>query len=344
LRSNNRKRLLSIALLIALFIFLIFIKNYKKSTNSWLDCEIMPMIKQRFNFVITENSEWIYFSKKNFTNKHNNFGALYRMKSDGTKNEKNLEDVSSSSLVIDKNYLYYLDDFRYPIEHHEMDVKEVLEEANGGNVWYLNGEQRLYALSLDDFSTSLVSPNKGIWEYIIVDEWIYFSEDSEKEYIPQMSKMRLDGTDYTVLIPITKPHGCCSNLIYKDGYIFFNLYENDNLIYKMSVENNDIELVLKDVGDLHSVTDNTILTFNGLEFKTFNLDTGSSENLIKTDLSEYIINTIKYYNNALYAIGNKKDQLSTTRELLKINKKGYEVVYDEFWVEQFGIQGDWLFF
>ncbi|SCG83867.1 hypothetical protein DW1_2303 [Proteiniborus sp. DW1] len=344
MKTNNRKILLSIVFLSALFIFFVLFRIYEKSTDSWLDYKIISMIKQSYNFVTTENSEWIYFSQKNSTNKHDNFGTLYRMKSDGTKIEKVLEDVSISGLVIDKDYLYYLDDFRYLIEHNEMDVRKVLEEANGDNVWYLNDEQRLYALSLIDFSTTLVSPNKGIWEYIIVDGWIYFTEASEKEYVSQMSKMRLDGTDYTVLIPITKPHGGCSNLIYKDGYIFFNLYENDNSVYKMSVENDDIELVLKDSGNLYSITDEAILTFNGLDFKIFNLETGSSEDLIKIDLDEYVIDTIKYYNDAIYAIGNKRDQFSTTRELLKITKKGYEVVYDEYWVDQFGIQGDWLFF
>lgn len=317
--SMDKKKLLYTILILVIFIFLIYIRSYKQFENFCefpATDEVVSMINHHHSSITTRDLEWIYFSDIKSGSLLNSQGTLYRMKNDGSEIQKIL-DVAARNLIIDRDFLYYLDS---------------------------SNHSKLYALSLNDFSTNLVS-SKIISEFIIVGEWIYFCEKAEEEYVYQMSRMRLDGSSYKALISNSKMAKSlnCSDIMYKDGYIYFSSTDNRFSIYRMSIENEKVELLLKDKGRIYSIFDNNILISNQEAFKLYNLDTNIFKEAINTNLGEYKVDLINIYNGICYAIGYKKDNISN-RELLKITKKGYEVVYNEFIVEYFNIQGDWLFF
>lgn len=289
---------------------LFFNKGSKETAGMWdmpMTDEVVSMLNHNLSRPFTTmDSEWIYFSEHKTGSSVNSPGNLYRMRHDGSEIEHILGSATSHMLIAD-GYLYYLDATNY---------------------------SKLYTLFLDDYSSNLISDGL-VHEFILVEEWIYFCEESPREYVSQMSKMKRDGSAYTVLIPDRH----CQNLIHEDGYVYFASIDNYFTTYRMAVENGELELLSKNHEVPLAIYENTILSFNHKlgELQALQLDTGHSERLIKFDLKEESLKNFNFYKDASYAINGN-------RELIRLTQKGNKVIYNESPVEFFNIVGDWLFF
>ena len=310
---------LSLITILVFFVCIVFNKNNSKSSNVWsisMTEELVSMSNRCRNGITVKDSEWIYFSNIKSDSLLNSQGSLFKMDFEGKKIEKIL-DVAARNLIIKDNYLYYLDS---------------------------SNNSSLHKISLKDYSNSLIS-NKTISEFIIVDNWIYFSEEGEVEYSNQISKMRLDGSDYLSLMDSisANKNWNCSDLIYNNEYIYFTSIDNQLSIYRMAIKSGEVELMLKDEGSICAIVDNDILVFNQEEFRVFDLSTGEFDRLIKNNLGDYRLDLVNFYDDSIYAIGYKEGDVSN-RQLLKIDRKGYEVIYSDAIVNNFNIQDKWLFF
>lgn len=312
MNKNSKIILLCIILLAVITSFILFFKSNdsKQVADTWgipITDELVSMINQSFMPVTAMDSEWIYFSDLKSGSLFNSPGYLYRMKHDGTEVEKIL-DVAARNLYIYDGYLYYSDSSNY---------------------------SKLYALSLDDFSTSMIY-DASVFKFIIVDEWIYICENSNEEYILQLSRLKHDGSDYTVLVSDRD----FLNLIYSEGYIYLGSTDNFFSIYRMSVENFELELISVDNEHPYGIHNNMLLTFGGSTIhglKVLDLETRNKKT-IEMALGDNILSSFNFYNDICYGINEIK------RELLKITDKGFEIIYNDFPVEYFNVIDDWLFF
>lgn len=310
--KNSKIILLFIILLASITSLILFSKSNdsKQVVDTWgipITDELVSMINHSFTPVTTMDSEWIYFSDLKSGSFFTSPGYLYRMRHDGTKVEKIL-DVAAKNLIIYDDYLYYLDASNY---------------------------SKLYVLSLEDFSTTLIY-DASVVQFIFVDDWIYACESSNEEYTLQLSRLKHDGTDYSVLIS----DRTCLTLVYSEGYIYLGSTDNLFSIYRMSLEHFELELLSKDGEHPYGILNNMLLTFEGSKkdgLKVLDLDTRNKKT-IEMALGDNVLASFNFYNDICYGI------TAIERELLKITDKGYEVIYNDFPVEFLNIIEDWLFF
>ncbi|TYP74481.1 DUF5050 domain-containing protein [Paenibacillus methanolicus] len=130
--------------------------------------------------VMSVVGEWIYY-----TEGHEMFGALYRMRTDGTSIKK-LESNPVSRLVVDKERVYYV------IHTHKLFVLDANVEGkkkllDGGSIaslilkgtsLFFNYNGQLYTMGTDGQSLTELS-DRDARNLNIDGEWLYYSDHSE---------------------------------------------------------------------------------------------------------------------------------------------------------------------
>ncbi len=309
MKLKYKKVIYIVLLFICIAIFILYSNNRLKQNENSLDIDIpitdklISMINQNFISVTSMDSEWIYYSENKSGSSIVSPGGVYRMRHDGTESEQ-LLDVAARNLILYGEYLYYLDASNY---------------------------SKLYALSLNDFSTNLIL-DEIISKFIIADGWIYFYEGTYMEYLSQLSRIKIDGSEYSVLVGDVYSQ----NLVYQDGYIYFSTLDNLNSTYRISVLNDKVELLSDTHGPPYGIDKNKILTFNHLGLRILDIDTGQSKELLKDNLDKHVISSFNFFNDALYV-------MNIEEQIIAINQNKNKIVYDELPVAYFNVIGDWLF-
>lgn len=309
LKVHSKRLFISIiviAILITSTIIISQTTNSKEVASKWgipTSDEVVSMINRSsiLGSLTAMDSEWIYFSEYNSENTLSSQGTLYRMKHDGSEVQQIL-DTATRNLLIVEDKLYFLD---------------------------VTNSSAIYSLSLKDFTKTLVYNDRWVGEFLLVDDWIYFTEETDREFYSQLSRIKRDGSDYTVLVSDID----FGNLRYKGDYIFF--YSTGIGIHRMHIESGELELLINSSSHLIAIFDNKLL-ITGRNPIIFDLDTRTSEDLVKISLQNSSLNFYNFYYDALYAI-------ALDQKLVKITQDGHEVIFNERPVSYFNIVGDWLF-
>ncbi|MFD0676477.1 MULTISPECIES: DUF5050 domain-containing protein [unclassified Paenibacillus] len=141
--------------------------------------------------------------------------GIFRMKTDGTSEQKLLEDMKVSSLYLYGEHIY----FRITEGEHT----------------------RVYTMNLDGSGQKML--RSKVTDFIVADDWIYYVLDRK-----QMYKMSLDGSVDIPLFELEKPQ--LSSMTYWNGWIYYTKFISGSIAGA-----NPIERIRIDGTDQQKVTE-----------------------------------------------------------------------------------------
>lgn len=184
--------------------------------------------------------------------------SVYRMGIDGSDVEKVVPNVASRYYV-DGDWLYHTYQGIYRTKLDGSDVEQICDFTvlsynivSDGWVYCVKWDDGcLYRVSTDGTQVQKIT-DYGCQGLNVANGWIYFATQPPKEEaatLPEIRRMRLDGSDAQVLATFEEPQ--CWAICVVDGWVFFETlapsqtkqYGIDYKLYRMKTDGSDFEVL-----------------------------------------------------------------------------------------------------
>lgn len=311
--------MLSISLLISCLLIISFSGCYSNSTVEPKPVEQDQVIEPELNKCINRGNtvgnivnlgrvakqgDWVYYIYQDeLLSNNDNYGHIYRIRTDGSEREKINHDRSKFLNVLE-DWIYYCNrDDGAAIYKVRTDGSERLKINNDASVYLNVFDDWIYYSNLDDDgaiyrirtdgSDRLKLNDVRSLHLNVVNDYIYYL-NLENQYIYKVS------TDGSNLKRMNNERTMSMNVV--DGWIYYVNRNDNHSIYKMSTDGNERKKLNDHRTDFINVSDGWIYYINRMDGKSiYKLSTDGQENerIVDDSAKEtlYVIDDWIYYIN-----------------------------------------------